>query len=205
MYRQSLYWLMEGNKDVELLTLMDYFAKFEITIDYNFDEDEEDFVETLSIGHINEDEDDFSSIKEDAEDKTADYIYDYIEEEENKGKNGQLLCKLFDNKDVDEAEGVSMFKKYKDGIDDDDERDRMFQNLYTNIFDAEYEKDVVETAVRKYISVHKEGGDLNCLVNGIPLFVIEQIIKAIIYMNLDEEGEVHFDMDGHMDLIINVE
>ena len=140
-----------------------------------------------------------ADIRENANDRMQDYIYDLLREEGDEGKKGQLLCKLFENKDVDEIEGVNMFKKYKEyEADDDEEWEELLERRDTNIFDAKYEEEAINTAVKEYNSVKEEGGDLNRFVNGIPLVAIEQIIKAIIwwYLDLDEETKIHFEMDG---------
>lgn len=186
------------------MKLLDYFAKFEIMIDYNYDDEEEDFVKSALVGNIDNDEEQFLSIRENAEDKIADYIYYHLlQKDGNEGQKGQLLCKIFDSRDVDEAEGVNMFYKYKKAEDnDDDDKERMYHDLSVNIFDKDFDEAIVDNIVREYIEAHNNGDSLNRLVNDIPLFAIEQVIKAIIYMNLDYEGDVHFDLDGYLDLII---
>ena len=191
---------MKNNNEVELLTLMDYFdfEKRDTTIDHNYDEDDEWECETKFLAY-NDYEEVVADIRENANDRMQDYIYDLLREEGDVGKKGQLLCKLFENKDVDEIEGVNMFKKYKEyEADDDEEWEELLERRDTNIFDAKYEEEAINTAVKEYNSVKEEGGDLNRFVNGIPLVAIEQIIKAIIwwYLDLDEETKIHFEMDG---------
>lgn len=191
---------MKNNNEVELLTLMDYFdfEKRDTTIDHNYDEDDEWECETKFLAY-NDYEEVVADIRENANDRMQDYIYDLLREEGDEGKKGQLLCKLFENKDVDEIEGVNMFKKYKEyEADDDEEWEELLERRDTNIFDAKYEEEAINTAVKEYNSVKEEGGDLNRFVNGIPLVAIEQIIKAIIwwYLDLDEETKIHFEMDG---------
>ena len=191
---------MKNNNDVELLTLMDYFdfEKRDTTIDHNYDEDDEWECETKFLAY-NDYEEVVADIRENANDRMQDYIYDLLREEGDEGKKGQLLCKLFENKDVDEIEGVNMFKKYKEyEADDDEEWEELLERRDTNIFDAKYEEEAINTAVKEYNSVKEEGGNLNRFVNGIPLVAIEQIIKAIIwyYLDLDEETKIHFEMDG---------
>ena len=191
---------MKNNNEVELLTLMDYFdfEKRDTTIDHNYDEDDERECETKFLAY-NDYEEVVADIRENANDRMQDYIYDLLREEGDEGKKGQLLCKLFENKDVDEIEGVNMFKKYKEyEADDDEEWEELLERRDTNIFDAKYEEEAINTAVKEYNSVKEEGGDLNRFVNGIPLVAIEQIIKAIIwwYLDLDEETKIHFEMDG---------
>lgn len=196
---------MKNNNDVELLTLMDYFdfEKRDTTIDHNYDEDDEWECETKFLAY-NDYEEVVADIRENAGDRMQDYISDLLEEEGDEGKKGQLLCKLFENKDVDEIEGVKMFKKYKEykaewdeGCNEED-WEELRERLDTIIFDAKYEEEAINTAVKEYNSVKEEGGDLNRFVNGIPLVAIEQIIKAIIwyYLDLDEETKIHFEMDG---------
>ena len=179
---------------------MDYFdfEKRDTTIDHNYDEDDEWECETKFLAY-NDYEEVVADIRENANDRMQDYIYDLLREEGDEGKKGQLLCKLFENKDVDEIEGVNMFKKYKEyEADDDEEWEELLERRDTNIFDAKYEEEAINTAVKEYNSVKEEGGDLNRFVNGIPLVAIEQIIKAIIwwYLDLDEETKIHFEMDG---------
>lgn len=191
---------MKNNNDVELLTLMDYFdfEKRMIAILHDYDEDEDD-MRGLKDLEYEDYEEVVADIRENAEDRMHDYIYDLVKEEGNEGKKGQLLCKLFENKDVDEIEGVKMFKKYKElEAEDDGEWDELTERLDTIIFDAKYEEEAIKTAVKEYESVQEEGGDLNRFVNGIPLVAIEQIIKAIIwwYLDLDEETKIHFEMGG---------
>ena len=179
---------------------MDYFdfEKRDTTIDHNYDEDDEWECETKFLAY-NDYEEVVADIRENANDRMQDYIYDLLREEGDEGKKGQLLCKLFENKDVDEIEGVNMFKKYKEyEADDDEEWEELLERRDTNIFDAKYEEEAINTAVKEYNSVKEEGGNLNRFVNGIPLVAIEQIIKAIIwyYLDLDEETKIHFEMDG---------
>lgn len=179
---------------------MDYFdfEKRDTVICHNYDEDEDDMRELKFLAYEDYEEV-VADIRENAEDRMHDYIYDLVKEEGNEGKKGQLLCKLFENKDVDEIEGVNMFEKYKElEAEDDGEWDELTERLDTIIFDAKYEEEAIETAVKEYESVKEEGGDLNRFVNGIPLVAIEQIIKAIIwwYLDLDEETKFHFEMDG---------
>lgn len=196
---------MKNNNDVELLTLMDYFdfEKRMIAILHDYDEDEDD-MRGLKDLEYEDYEEVVADIRENAEDRMHDYIYDLLKEEGDEGKKGQLLCKLFENKDVDETEGVKMFKKYKEYEAEYDEGykqedwEELTERLDTNIFDAKYEEEAIDTAVKEYESVKEEGGDLNRFVNGIPLVAIEQIIKAIIweYLDLDEETKFHFEMNG---------
>ena len=179
---------------------MDYFdfEKRMIAILHDYDEDEDD-MRGLKDLEYEDYEEVVADIRENAEDRMHDYIYDLVKEEGNEGKKGQLLCKLFENKDVDEIEGVKMFKKYKElEAEDDGEWDELTERLDTIIFDAKYEEEAIKTAVKEYESVQEEGGDLNRFVNGIPLVAIEQIIKAISwwYLDLDEETKIHFEMGG---------
>ena len=186
-----------GESHDTIMKIIDYFAKNEITLDYEWDKEEEDFVSTNFVGLLEEDEDLLMDIEEGAEDRIYDYVFDLLRESEDEknGSVGQLLNLLFETKEISEEEGLEAFKKYK-AINDDDDFD-FLEFIHENVIEKGFEEANLESAIRQYFSEKGKEGDLNKAVNGVPLFVIDSFINSIIENTLGEyEGDLHFDIGG---------
>ena len=195
-----------GQSQKMIMKIMDLFAGNDITLDFDWNEEEEDFGRTSFVGFLEENEDLLMDIEEETEDCVHDHLFELIYEsdEEEEGATGQLLGLLFEGKEISEEDGVGMFEKYKGLIAEGEVE--VLDLVQENIFDKEFQESDIEDAVRQYFSVKKNEGDIYEVINGIPLFILDGIVYSIIKNTIGEyEGNLHFDIGGGwLDAVIPV-
>ena len=128
---------------------------------------------------FNFDKDFYSSVENEAYDLTSDYIIYSV--------NSKI-------------EGSEQFVQYYDN------------DRYKEFFEKDYSEDDLEAAVCSYSELFNANGEIEdkdkkliAIVNGIPLFVIDAIVRAIIEKKLAAECMLlHFDIDCWLGVDFNI-
>ena len=192
------------------MKLLDFFAKGDIWIDYDYDEEEESFGRTITVPCFTVGEEKHKEMYSDVRSEVYSIIYEFIQDNMldtlDKERLGQSYGVLLEGKNVDEADRLNMFNKYikyNEAFDKFCENDPISENIIDdliekqiNLLDKDFEEEDIVNAMKKYESLLDEEGEVNdfdliCVVNGIPLFLLHAIVNAICDYYYD-------DLEGHL-------